>query len=128
MGTRASDGPTFGNYLSEDASRIPDPDAGMPWRTLLLGYWASRVWDSIWEKLDANQDGRISSDEMQALDSDGDQQLNRTELLSAMKGVRGLECCKEEESFINEILRVAGDRDSDGKLSLTEINLAHATK
>ena len=58
---RPRDGPTIGNYFTEDASRQPDLDSGIPCHTLLLQIFADRAWERIFTAIDTDGNGIIDT-------------------------------------------------------------------
>ena len=105
------------------------------------------MWDRIFQTLDKDGNEQISSEELSTLDSDGaishprppcplpagsarittcrlagDGGVDRDELLKQL-GEMGFKTYKGETSFLDVLLRAAGDNDGDKKLSLDEINV-----
>jgi len=120
--SRAADGPTIGGWLSEPGTkRLPDFEAGIPMRALLLGYFADAVWHRIHRCMDADGDGKISVAELKQFDKDGDGVIDRSELMAALERI-GFTASKDEFGFIKEVLKAAGDADGDSKLTRAEIN------
>ena len=57
---RATDGDAIGSFLTE-SSATAVPDAGVPLRAVLLGYFAHQTWQEIWNAMDENKDGKVQS-------------------------------------------------------------------
>lgn len=123
---RAADGPTIGNYLSADKSRIPSPDSGHPLRPLLLGYFAEVAWKKMFKAMDKDGDGSIDKQELQAWDENGDGVLDKHELKTLLRSSSGLITVEEEDTFIDVLIDAAGGHD--GKLTLQEINASEPFK
>ena len=82
---RASDVATFGAYFDAHPEAILDHDAGVPPHTLLLQYWATKVWEDIFHNLDTSNDNCITMNELAVLDIDGDGCLCKSELMDAAR-------------------------------------------
>ena len=72
--------------------------------------------------LDADGDGEISSAELAALDVDGDGKISKSELRSALRLVLGLNTHGAQDTLVDLVMAVGGDRDGDGELTVEEIN------
>ena len=72
-------------------------------------------------------DGSISSEELRAIDEDGDGRVDKAELRHAMRRV-GFDAHRDELTFIEAIMAAAGDADRDGVLTLNEINTRAAAE
>jgi len=125
--SRVADGPTIGQYLTDNPSCVPEPDAGMQWRTLLLGHFACQVWDKIWELLDKNNDGEICSEELKPYDLDGDGSLCSGELMAAIGELLGYTTSESERKFCDAILAIAGNKGC-GELTLEQMNSARSLR
>eukprot|EP01134_Creolimax_fragrantissima_P000136 CFRG0136T1 len=124
----ASDAPTIGGYFNADESRMPDKDKGQPAHTLLMKFWAEIVWLKLFEYLDKDSGGTIDVEEMKALDTNNDGYLDKTELLVALHTTCGFSTDKNQTSFVEMILDIAGDFDGDGRISRAEINEMYGRK
>merc|ERR1712113_665231 len=119
------DGPTIGRYLTENPSCIPDPDAGMPSRALLLSYFAHQVWQRIWDVLDTDHSGNISLEELRQCDKNGDGQIDRAEMMACIHEIAGFTTHEDETAFVDVVLSEAGDFDANKELTLEEMNTQH---
>jgi len=118
--SRSADGPTIGNYLQADKSRIPSPDAGHPVRPLLLRYFAELAWKKMFGAIDKRKRGRVSIADIKEWDEDGDGTLDKHELKHILRNSSFLDTSEEEDTFIDVILEVAGGHN--GRLTLDEMN------
>ena len=69
-----------------------------------------------------NGDGKLSKEEILALDTDGDGRISRKEIADAMRRL-GMKVDDEELSFIDCVMVAAGDKNHDGYLSADEFPL-----
>ena len=72
--------------------------------------------------MDADGDGEISTAELAALDVDGDGKISKSELRAAMRLVLGLSTHGEQDTLLDLVMAVGGDKDGDGELTVEEIN------
>ena len=96
--------------------------AYFPVYATLLGHFADHVWHSVWKRLDTNNDGKLSPDEIAAVDQDGDGRISKAELCDLME-TAGFEVDKDELSFVDVIMSAAGDYNGDGYLSADELHV-----
>ena len=47
----------------------PMNDSGLPTQTLLMGYWAHKMWAAIYDAMDADKDGHITEEELAKMDT-----------------------------------------------------------
>jgi 2',3'-cyclic-nucleotide 2'-phosphodiesterase (5'-nucleotidase family)/Ca2+-binding EF-hand superfamily protein len=113
--------PAWFEYFKQHPEAIPPPDHEWPVFAILLSYFANHVWKQVWKSLDVNHDGKISPEELRAIDTDGDSRISKQELAIAMQKL-GFEVDPEEIGFVDCIMHVAGDDNNDGYLSLDELN------
>lgn len=125
---RASDGPTIGEYLTNNPSCIPHPEVGIPWQVLLLGYFADMVWQRIWTVLDTDKDGRISQEEFDRLDGDGDGLIHVSDLKRVLGDLHWkVTSSAEEDKFLEEVLRDAAGQEllcDDSEVESTHLHHA----
>ena len=114
--------PTFHQYFQSNPESLPVWDAGVGCDFLLLKLFASDIWKRLWNVLDADNDGVVTSNELKTLDLDGDGYLSQEELMTAMKNILGFSTHEGQYTLIKRVLSAGGDTDHDGKLSLDEIN------
>eukprot|EP00435_Cladocopium_sp_Y103_P005238 s1644_g1.t1 len=113
--------PSVANYWKEKPELKPNPESGIPVHSLLLHFWAEKVWIRIWAYLDQDKDGRIDSEEIKALDRSGRGELNHGDIMCAVKSVAQMETFEGEYTLTDLVMKVAGQR-GDGTLTLKEIN------
>jgi len=113
----------FQYFQSEDGlADKPDTEAGVSCHVLLLQLFSKDIWRRIWGWLDADGDGEISSEELAALDVDGDGKISKSELRSALRLVLGLSTHGAQDTLVDLVMSVGGDKDGDGQLTVEEIN------
>lgn len=110
------------DYFKDRPDRAPT--ASWPIYPSIVSYFARNVWGQIWNKLDANKDGKIEASELKKFDLDGDNRIDKHELAAALRGI-GFEVDGEELSFVDLVMELAGDTNKDGYLTLEELNIAH---
>ncbi|CAE7314917.1 unnamed protein product [Symbiodinium sp. KB8] len=108
-------------YWAETPSAKPHPESGIPVHSLLLHYWAEKVWVRIWAFLDKDHNGRIDPEEIKALDRTGTGQLDHVDIMNAVKNVAHMETFEGEYTLTDLIMKVAG-HCGQGTLTLVEIN------
>lgn len=118
--------PSLHKYFQTEEGKagLPDHDAGIGCHVLLLQLFSKDIWAKIWSWLDADGDGEISSEELAALDTDGDGKLSKAELRSALCKVLGLDSHADNDTLLEMIMKVGGDKDGDMQLTTEEINAA----
>lgn len=126
---RAKDSPQIGQWFIENPDCKPEKDSGMPAHALLMQYWADLVWETIFQKLQQDEDtGSLSHEELGAVDQDNDGHLNRVELQAALKKYCGFKVHEGEYSFVDALLVAAGDYDGTGQVSVQAMNEARNSK
>lgn len=113
--------PSVANYWKEKPEMKPNPESGIPVHSLLLHFWAEKVWIRIWAYLDQDNDGRIDSEKIKALDRSGRGELNHGDIMCAVKSVAQMETFEGEYTLTDLVMKVAGQR-GDGTLTLKEMN------
>ncbi|CAE7476908.1 unnamed protein product, partial [Symbiodinium sp. CCMP2456] len=108
-------------YWAETPGAKPHPESGIPVHSLLLHYWAEKVWVRIWAFLDKDHNGRIDPEEIKALDRTGTGQLDHVDIMNAVKNVAHMETFEGEYTLTDLIMKVAG-HCGQGTLTLVEIN------
>jgi len=119
--------PSVANYWKERPEAKPNPESGIPVHSLLLHFWAEKVWIRIWAFLDQDNDGRIDAEEIKALDRSGRGELNHGDIMCAVKSVAQMEIFEGEYTLTDLVMKVAGQR-GDGCLTLKEINRRRRTR
>ncbi|KAL0485283.1 calcium-binding protein [Acrasis kona] len=106
------------NYFKKNA--IPDDDHFWEVYSAICSHFAMNVWKEIWRRIDTNNDGVWSKEEMAVIDTDNDGRVSKKELAAMMRNI-GFDVDDEEISFVDCIMEVAGDVNGDGYLSEEEI-------
>ena len=88
----------------------------------LLQHWAHQIWLAVWQKLDANNDGKVSRDEYRALDSNNDGKVDQQELIEFMHQELGYAVDSGEVHFASHVLKIAGDANNDKILTWKEFH------
>ena len=114
--------PTIGKYYVEHPENLPDFDTGVTSHVLLLRLFARDIWKRIWQFLDADGDGVITSEELKILDMDGDNKLSKAELRSAMANLLGLSAVEGQDILLEHVLDAGGDKNYNRKISIEEMN------
>jgi len=94
--------------------------------SVLVSYFAGNVWAQLLHVLDHDGDSHISTDEFKKVDSNDDGSIDVKEMLQIMAMKGGFEVDAAELEFALQVMRNAGDRNNDGKLTLDELNSAVA--
>lgn len=113
--------PSIAEYWKEKPDLKPNPESGVPVHSLLLHFWAEKVWIRIWAFLDQDNDGSIDSEEIKALDRSGRGELNHGDIMCAVKSVAQMETFEGEYTLTDLVMKVAGQR-GDGCLTLKDLN------
>ncbi|CAE7252949.1 unnamed protein product [Symbiodinium natans] len=113
--------PGIAAYWAERPHTKPHPESGIPVHSLLLHYWAEKVWVRIWAFLDKDHNGRIDPEEIKALDRTGTGQLDHVDIMNAVKNVAQMETFEGEYTLTDLVMKVAGHH-GQGTLTLVEIN------
>ena len=58
-------------YFEENPKGLPDHDAGIGCQVLLMQLFSAGIWKKLLTFLDADGDGEVSTEELKALDIDG---------------------------------------------------------
>jgi len=116
--------PTIHKYFEEHKEGLPDQDAGIGCHCLLLKLFSKDIWNRLWNVLDADGDGSVTSEELKALDIDGDGKLSKAELVSAIARIAGLSTYYGQDALVDLVMAAAGDVNTDGQLTVEEINAA----
>ena len=77
---------------------------------------------AVWQKLDANNDGKVSRDEYRALDSNNDGKVDQQELIEFMHQELGYAVDSGEVHFASHVLKIAGDANNDNILTWKEFH------
>ena len=88
----------------------------------MLRLFARDIWKRIWQFLDADGDGVITSEELKILDMDGDNKLSKAELRSAMANLLGLSAVEGQDILLEHVLDAGGDKNYNRKISIEEMN------
>uniref|UniRef100_A0A0G4H9J8 EF-hand domain-containing protein n=1 Tax=Chromera velia CCMP2878 TaxID=1169474 RepID=A0A0G4H9J8_9ALVE len=95
--------PSLASFFSKEENKerlqIRD-DFHMNAQVLLLKLWASRVWNEIWMRLDADHDGTLSPEDLGAIDRDGDFRVSAEEVLRFMSDKMGFKTCPEHRDNV----------------------------
>jgi len=89
---------------------------------LLLSYFATTVWQSIWAKFDLDCDGQLDDNEIRQIDLDGDGKISRSEFQNAMQKA-GYQVDPAETSFVDCVMTLGGEVRDPGYLTKDEINV-----
>ena len=94
--------------------------------SVLVQHFAGCVWAQLFRGLDQDGDLRISADEFRRVDENDDGAIDALELLAVVAQKIGFQVDAAELEFAREVMRVAGDVNGDGLLTLAELNDAAA--
>ena len=72
--------------------------------------------------MDADGDGKITSEELKVLDLDGDGKLSKAELRTAIERVVGLSTFEGQDALLDMVMEAGGDADRDGNITIDELN------
>ena len=114
--------PSIHEYFKGHEEGLPDPDAGIGCHALLLKLFSSDIWRRLWKLLDADDDGKITPEELKVLDLDGDGKLSKSELRAAIERVVGLSTFEGQDALLNMVMEAGGDADKDGNITIDELN------
>jgi len=113
--------PSIASLWKEHPDKKPHPESGIPVQSLLLHYWAEKVWVRIWAFLDKDHNGRIDPEELKVLDRTGTGELDHVDIMKAVKSIAHFETFDGEYTLTDLIMKVAG-HCGHGTLTLPEIN------
>ena len=114
--------PSIHEYFKGHKEGLPDPDAGIGCHALLLKLFSNDIWWRLWKLLDADGDGKITTEELKVLDMDGDGKLSKAELRTAIERVIGLSTFEGQDDLLDFVLEAGGDANKDGNITIDEMN------
>lgn len=115
--------PSVASFWQENPHLRPNPESAVPVHSLLLHFWAEKVWVRIWAFMDQDRNGSIDSEEMKLLDRSGDGELDRHDIMCAVKTVADMETFDGEYTLTDLVMKVAGQCGQGCQgLTLKEIN------
>ncbi|CAJ1332425.1 unnamed protein product [Effrenium voratum] len=104
------------SYWEQRPELRPHPESAVPVHSLLLHYWAEKVWVRIWAFLDKDGNGRIDPEEIQALDRTGDGELDQDDIMCAVKSVANLETFEGEYTLTDLVMKASNCFGPSGKI------------
>jgi len=119
--------PCIEAYFRENESLRPDLDTAVPVHALLMAIFAEQAWVKVWRRLDKDNDNKVSAAELTALDKDNSGSLDKQEIMEGLNRC-GFTTFKNEFALIDVIMHVAGDDDTDGELTIEEMNEQRARR
>jgi len=100
---RKRDAPTIGAYFEVHPHLLPSHDVGRPIHALLMRLFAVQIWARLWKRIDPNKEGVISEEGFRKLDADGDGQISREELKTAISEIGGLETFAGNDVVVDQM-------------------------